>query len=468
MSSKPAKKNTPKKAAPKAAKPKPKQAPKKKSNSSGGMNTAKSSSKKAGKMGGVSHHITGNTLIYTLNTGSTVPADAQVLYKVYVNPKTLAGPRTRLSKLAGLFEKFTCDKLVLRYENVAAQTFSGSSLAWYEANPLKNFPQFSDELRQTVSEQDHWRQVPLCKTGTLVIPKSSMINAIGGRYFCDPTNADDPTTTYAGRVWIGCNGPLLANTQYGTWYVDWAFTFYEDTCDNEDDDEAVRFTTPPGQSATTSPLGTSIGLIQLGSSSFISLTGSGTASVLTFLAGIGTYCGSVLTTGSGGAALTSTSTVVAVGCTQVNIIYSAVTGTQKVWDFIVTTTAPNATLSVSDAGGQTHPNGAVIHQWAYEPTSTSLTKSELNALATKAIAADWEKRFNDLVALTNRASLALPGTATTSYNLDVSGPSTPPVHISGSTTSDIGVLEVVAAPATTARRKEKKEKRRAASSSDSE
>jgi len=408
------------------------------------LTNASAFSKNVGQMK-VSRTETGSDLLFDVVTGAVPPTQASVLGNVVVNPMLMI-PNGRLAQFSNLYEKFKVNRLRVYWKPSASQQFSGSVYAWHSANPLTPWNEAGLALEQRILAQKFRVETPVAQEASLVIPGAQMANAKDFRYYVDPENATDPTTAYAGRIYFAMSGPFVASTLYGSWLVDWSVTFFDPSLDEDSIARGAFFLGVP--SGTTNPLGAPW-TNGSGLTLPVVAEATGTVTKITFPR-VGSYNFAYFTTGSGGAALTGTTTVTTTaGAINAGpIVYSAAAGVQKVWMYGFVISIPGASATFSDAGGPTHPNGNGQGVISFLPSSAPLTLSEKHELTQQLKESEMDSKISELkrmlATLNVGPSIAAPGTIVTDYNLSVTdGNNNPPEIIQGTVTSNVGALDVV-------------------------
>lgn len=389
----------------------------------------------------------GTDVFFELQTDGSPPTTTQVLYKKYVNPMTMI-PQSRMAIIARLYEKYHINSLRFYWKTAVAETFSGDSYVWHCSNPLEPYPEIGLPLQQRLTNELYHQVVPVCKEGGLAIPKAQFENAKGFRYYCDPENAQDQTTAYAGQVFIASKGPLIANNDYGTWYVDWDITFWNPQANQIDDTSAGVFVGTAGSEGQSNPLAAPwVPILGSQVTDFnIAVAPASAGSIMTFTRN-GIWVIDFFSNGSGGAALTNTSTITSgAGAATVSFIEQAETQTQKVWRFQVTVTSTPATVTVKDTAG-THPTGGGAGTVAFIPAAAPMTMNERNAIVEKQRLGHVATANSKLDFLFKKLGIEAPATMDASYDLLVDdGNNNPPAHITGTVHTDVGVLDVAVIP----------------------
>lgn len=358
-----------------------------------------------------SQTVTGSD--YLSDVTITGASGTAVLSSFKVNPLTML-PSSRLSGFARLYEKFTVTSMKVIYEPQVSSATSGQVMVWYEANPEITWAQTGQTLLQEVSPMQCRLMTPPWVAGTMTVPDRVLKNAKGGRWFVNPTSAQDPIDVYAGRIYIGVDnlnsgGPALT---FGRFILQWTVQFFDAQNSTQTSEAFYLGGSTGGTSTDANPLGT--GYTSTGGDpNLVTITGNGTDNVVA-VSTPGTYAIDAFTTGGGGAALTSTSTIVYTDINNTStVIYQGNAGTQKFWRFNFTALVAGASFTIHDAGGTTHPSGAVFVM-AVRYSDLALTKSQMREVVHDHRMAQLEARLRALD--TWSSSTTITGTITDGNN----------------------------------------------------
>ncbi len=299
-----------------------------------------------------------------------------VLGSFKLNPLTML-PNSRLSGFAKLFEKYRILSLKVTYKPQSSALTGGNVLVWFEANPEIEWTLQGQELLDAVSALQCREMTPPFTQTTMNVPTKVLTNARGGRWYTNPTYAEDPADTYAGRIYLGVDNldsggasPLL----FGRFIIEWTLEFYDAQNSTLTSDAFLVCNSTPGTAGQTKPFGTGQE-VSYGDPGLMVLSTDGLKNILAFSTP-GVYILDAFSSGTGGAALTNTSTIAAINGNLIsNIIYQAQTQTQKVWRIIVEVLVAGGGFSILDTAG-THPNGAV-YLFLARVDNVSLTKSQV-------------------------------------------------------------------------------------------
>ncbi len=362
-------------------------------------------------------HERGDDIIYVVSTGATPPTIAQVLGAYYVNPLALLSG-TRVAALSALYQKFRFTKFRLVWEPELATTFSGRVWAVYMANPNDELPGTGTRLLQELTNLPYKLLTPAMgglelKDRQFSVAPSAMVNSPGQKYITDVENSSEFLDCYQGRLLFGCDGPLVANTTYGTWKLDWGVEFYDPIANPSLNAGVVQYlmTADAGQSK---PFGSAPASVIFGDPAVASvgLNPTSTANAVT-PGDEGSYnLIAYYPAPSGGAGLTSSSTIAAVG-SGVTINNSDVAyeyaQTGKRWAINFTCSSQNATgtqnyITVLDSAG-THPSTAcVVTIIKYRP----LVPLPKNEKARRQAALERDEFRNKIALLEKRLSAPTP------------------------------------------------------------
>lgn len=332
---------------------------------SGAMTAAKSERRLGmkGKLAEAKVHEKGQDIIYVVQTGVTPPTTAQTLGQYFVNPLTLLSG-TRIASLSTLYQKFRFTKFKLVYEPELSVTFSGRVWAAYFANPNDELAGTGTRMLQQLTNLKYMKLIPVATTGkvserSFSVPPAAMVNAPGQKYITDIENSTEYFDCYQGMLMFGCDGPLVASTTYGTWKLEWEVEFYDPIANPADNAAVVQYQMS-ADAGQTKPFGSS-GTPLFGNSSVCQITFASTQNNI-IPGDEGNY--SLIAfypDPSGGAGLTSSSTIVAVG--DITIVSSDVayeyaqTGKRWFINFVCTAQNPSSPsyIALADAAG-THPS----------------------------------------------------------------------------------------------------------------
>lgn len=380
----------------------------------------------------------GTDVLYELQTSSVPPSTTQVLASFNVNPFTMI-PNSRLKVYGRLYEKFHINSLRIYWKTAVATTFSGDSYVWHCSNPLTQFNETGLPLQQRLTNQIYNLCVPVTKTGMLSIPSKQFANGKNYQYYCNPEDSVEEFDCFAGQLFIASKGPLQANTDYGTWYVDWDITFHNPQTVEEDPSSGQIITGTVGQAGANNPLDAPWTILPADTDLPMVASTSGAGTVLLFESP-GTYRVCLTSQGTGGAGLTTTSTVVLTSGSFQNTNLVNGGGTQKMWDYLFNITTAGTTATITEAG-QTHPNGIYFGSVVYVPPAAPMPKAYYDRQAV----VERQTRLDEALAFfeKHKASLAPPSTVTTSVDYYISDNQNNPLeHVTGTSTSDVGLLDV--------------------------
>lgn len=399
---------------------KPKRSSKRKGGKKGGganrgppVTYAKASKAKGVRTSGgkTSRCESGSDIINVVSIGGTAPTTATVLSSYLINPLTLLSG-TRLRVLATLYQKYHFKKFKLVWEPELSTQFSGRVFAAVLANPELEFNYTGVNLLQKVTQLKDGNRLlnllqPMWKSGSLDIPARTLINSPGQKMVIDPDNSDELMDCYGGKLIIGVDGPMTINTTYGTWRLDWELEFFDPVSEPALNAGVAQYltTADPGQSK---PWGSSIASTVFGDPNLAVLTANGTSNVLTFNDD-GYYNIDVFyPTNTGGAAMTSSSTITGgngatVTSTTIHVENGAAADQGKHWLIKATvlngtTPGSNGYISISDSAGTHPPQQAMMTIIKYLPT-VSLTRGERLRQQVADDKSSLEKRIAQLEAL---------------------------------------------------------------------
>jgi hypothetical protein len=268
--------------------------------------------------------------------------------------------------------RFRFTKFILKYIPVVNVEYVGSACVGYVADPTQDLSGVDLSLMQNLTQLDFKGVFNCWQKGSFSVKPSDMVAAPGMKYCCDPTEESDNVETYQGKLYFVSDNLTTANTLYGRWELDWGVEFYNPIITKAFNSTVFFFNadTNVGQS---SPWGRSISAPILGDPSLVTLTYSGTDSVLTF-ADNGQYYVTVYYPGSLCTGMTASSTL---GGTATSVSsFIAYTGAQtgKVWN-ISCTVSDNGTLTCHDSAG-THAGFPVIQITRVGPGPNALTAAK--------------------------------------------------------------------------------------------
>lgn len=378
-------------------------------------------------------------------------ASGTVIYSSYkLNPLTML-PNSRLAGFARLYEKFSIKKLRVHFDQLAPTGTAGQVMMWFEPNPELTWTQTGTQLLTEVAAMQCRYMCPPWQAGTMNVPEKVMQNAKGGRWFVNPANAEDPVDTYAGLIYIGVDnlnsgGPTMV---YGRLIVEWEVEFYDAQNSTQSGDAFTIGNTAAGSATDANPFGLTYTTTS-GDPGLLSITSTGTDNMVAFSTP-GSYTLEATSSGTGGAALTGSSTIATVNASGLSsLIYSASGGAQKVWRIQVTVLVSGGGFTIHDAGGTTHPNGFTYFT-VVRTSDLTLTKGESREKASSLRIRELEDRIFRLMDLTGcdagkEALDPFVGTTTVSGTIQDGNQPLETVNLT-STTTYAGVMPVeVVAP----------------------
>lgn len=288
-------------------------------------------------------------------------ASGTAVYRKYrLNPLVLLNS-SRLSGIARLYTKYRITDLKLRFEPQSPADTGGTVWMFFDPSPSSDWNETGTELLTRAAAMKHKANCLPFQEATLNVPSAAMRNASKALLFCDPQLGEDDTDVYAGTLYtlvdnLNTGGGAFT---FGRIIIEWSLVFTEPCNAPLSSDDWVYGSSIPGSSGQTKPFGYPY-VVAGGSETLFNLESDGTDNIVSFPSP-GSYVMDVLTSGSGGAALTTSSVITAgTGLTVNNtIIYQGDTQTQKIWRLDVTAAQTGASFKIHDSAG-THPSGYVF------------------------------------------------------------------------------------------------------------
>ena len=430
------------------------------------MSYAKSMGKKIGHST-INTCISGNDIIYEVATTTAITTPV-IMGSLNVSPSSLLGG-SRISQFAPLFQRYRFKRFNLTYKPVVNVQYNGDVVLGYVADPTQELSGTGLALLQSDTQLSFKAVIPCWKNGGLSIRPSDMTTAPGMKFCCDPTEEADDVERYQGRLYFIADNLNSANTTYGRWFLDWEVEFYDPIITKANNGTVFYGGTTP-DAALAKPFGSAINLVIAGDPSVFSLSANGTDNVLTFPDNGDYLIQFVYLVGTGGAALTSSSTIaISAGSTVTTaIVETCLTATAKTW-WIRISCADNAQLTIHDTSG-THPTSdgrITVMRFGPGVVPGALTSKKALARQLREFSEQLSKLMTYQLSLTPPSFPTFPGLqgpaesqTSSSAVAEISDGNSPTKTVvwSENSSTSIGTLDVVAAAAAKAKKKQLKKR----------